>query len=100
LSTAKTAFTSWGVDVPIDRIVREYRNGEQPDAIHGAIAFYFGHKDEVEKFIAERECVQVQQDTPSAAPKGEAGARSTTAGAMKLTGDPLPGGCRPRLRDR
>ena len=47
--------------VPIDRIVGEYRDGEQPEAIrshyptlsleqvNGAIAFYLGHKEEVER---------------------------------------------------
>ncbi len=55
-----------GSRVPIDRIVREYRDGEQPEAIrshyptlsleqvNGAIAFYLDHKDEVEKVMAER----------------------------------------------
>ncbi len=59
-----------GSRVPIDRIVREYRDGEQPEAIrshyptlsleqvNGAIAFYLGHKDEVEKVMAEREHVE------------------------------------------
>jgi len=59
-----------GSRVPIDRIVREYRDGEQPEAIrshyptlsleqvNGAIAFYLGHKEEVEKVMAERERVE------------------------------------------
>jgi len=59
-----------GSRVPIDRIVRDYRDGEQPEAIrshyptlsleqvNGAIAFYLGHKDEVEKVMAERERVE------------------------------------------
>jgi hypothetical protein len=52
--------------VPLDFIVREFQQGESPEAIRsdfptlsqeqvcGAIAFYLGHKDEVEKAIAER----------------------------------------------
>jgi uncharacterized protein (DUF433 family) len=55
-----------GSRVPIDRIVWEYRNGEDPEAIqshypalsldqvNGAIAFYWEHKDEVERVIEER----------------------------------------------
>lgn len=56
-----------GSRVSIDFIVREYRNGEQPEAIqshyptltleqiNGGIAFYLSHKTEVEKGIVERE---------------------------------------------
>jgi uncharacterized protein (DUF433 family) len=70
LEHRENGFYLVGSRVPIDRIVREYRNGEQPEAIrshysalsleqvHGAIAFYLGHKDEVEKVMAERERVQ------------------------------------------
>lgn len=59
-----------GSRVPIDRIVREYRDGEQSEAIrshyptlsleqvNGAIAFNLSHKDEVEKVMAERERVE------------------------------------------
>src|SRR5437868_5930664 len=59
-----------GSRVPIDRLVREYRDGEQPEAIRshyptlspeqirGAIAFYLSHKDEVRKVMAERERVE------------------------------------------
>lgn len=66
----ESGFYVVGSRVPIDRIVREYRNGEQPEAIrshyptlsldqvNGAIAFYLGHKDEVEKVLAERERVE------------------------------------------
>jgi uncharacterized protein (DUF433 family) len=55
-----------GSRVPIDRVVWEYRNGEDPETIqshyptltleevNGAIAFYLNHKDEVEQAIAER----------------------------------------------
>lgn len=66
----ESGFYLVGSRVPIDRIVREYRDGEQPDAIrshyptlsleqvNGAIAFYLGHKEEVEKVMAERNRVE------------------------------------------
>lgn len=56
-----------GSRVALDFIVREFQHGESPEAIqshyptlsleqvNGAIAFYLGHKDEVQKGIAERE---------------------------------------------
>ena len=56
--------------VPLDCIVREYQKGEIPEAIrlhyptlsleqvYGAIAFYLGHRAEVESSIAEREQVE------------------------------------------
>jgi uncharacterized protein (DUF433 family) len=68
----ESGFYLVGSRVPIDRIVREYRDGEQPEAIrshyptlsleqvNGAIAFYLGHKEEVEKVIAEREQVEAE----------------------------------------
>jgi uncharacterized protein (DUF433 family) len=52
--------------VPIDRIVWEYRNGEDPETIrshyptlsleqvNGAIAFYQSHQEEVEQAMEER----------------------------------------------
>lgn len=55
-----------GSRVPIDRVVWEYRNGEEPTAIqshyptltleqvNGAIAFYLSHKEEVEQSMEER----------------------------------------------
>jgi uncharacterized protein (DUF433 family) len=69
-----------GSRVPIDRIVREYRDGEQPEAIrshyptlsmelvNGAIAFYLGHKEEVEKVTAEREHVEAEFSKSHPAP--------------------------------
>jgi uncharacterized protein (DUF433 family) len=66
----ESGFYLAGSRVPIDRIVREYRDGEQPEAIrshyptlsleqvNGAIAFYLGHKDEVEKVMAERKQIE------------------------------------------
>lgn len=55
-----------GSRVPIDRVVWEYRNGEDPETIqshyptlsleqvNGAIAFYLNQKDEVEHVMEER----------------------------------------------
>ena len=55
-----------GSRVPIDRIIWDYRNGEDPETIrshyptltleqvNGAIAFYQSHKEEVEKAMEER----------------------------------------------
>jgi uncharacterized protein (DUF433 family) len=52
--------------VPLDFIVREFQQGESPEAIrsdfptlsleqvYGAIAFYLGHKAEVERAMTER----------------------------------------------
>lgn len=56
-----------GSRVPLAHIIRQFQNGEQPEAIrlhyptltleqvYGAIAFYLGNKKEVEKDIAGRE---------------------------------------------
>jgi uncharacterized protein (DUF433 family) len=56
-----------GSRVPLAHVVREFERGESPEAIrshyptlsleqvYGAITFYLGHKEEVEKDIAERE---------------------------------------------
>ena len=66
----KTGFYVVGSRVPIDRIVWEYRNGEDPaaiqshyptlnlDQVNGAITFYRSHKDEVEQVIAERKLAE------------------------------------------
>lgn len=66
----KSGFYLVGSRVPIDRIVREYWDGEDPEAIrshyptlsleqvNGAIAFYLRHKGEVEKVMAERQHVE------------------------------------------
>src|SRR5258708_5096188 len=55
-----------GSRVPIDRIVWEDRNGEDPhaiqshyptlslDQVNGALTFYLNHKDEVEQVMEER----------------------------------------------
>ncbi|HTX76752.1 MAG TPA: DUF433 domain-containing protein [Terracidiphilus sp.] len=65
-----------GSRVPLDFIVREFREGESPEAIrsdfptltleqvYGAIAFYLGHQDEVDKAIVERD---LEEDAYSAA---------------------------------
>ena len=62
----ETGFYIVGSRVPIDRIIWEYHNGEDPEAIRahyptlsveqvrGAIAFYYHHKEEVEQAMEER----------------------------------------------
>jgi uncharacterized protein (DUF433 family) len=62
----ETGFYIAGSRVPIDRIVVEYRNGEDPaaiqshyptlslDQVNGAITFYLNHKDEVEQVMEDR----------------------------------------------
>jgi uncharacterized protein (DUF433 family) len=62
----ETGFYITGSRVPIDRLIWEYRNGEDPEAIRshyptltleqvrGAIAFYESHKEEVEQAMAAR----------------------------------------------
>jgi uncharacterized protein (DUF433 family) len=59
-----------GSRVPLAHLVREFQQGEPPEAIrshystlsleqvYGAITFYLGHKGEVENDIAERERVE------------------------------------------
>jgi uncharacterized protein (DUF433 family) len=59
-----------GSRVPLAVVVREFRNGQSPEAIrwafptlsleqvYGAITFYLGHKDEVDNDIAARERVE------------------------------------------
>jgi uncharacterized protein (DUF433 family) len=62
----ETGFYIAGSRVPIDRIISEYHNGEDPEAIrahyptlsveqvHGAIAFYHRHEEEIEKAMEDR----------------------------------------------
>src|SRR5690349_19476378 len=62
----ETGFYIVGSRVPIDRVIWEYRNGEDPETIrshyptltleqvNGAIAFYRKHKDEVAQVMEER----------------------------------------------
>ena len=59
-----------GSRVPLDCVVREFREGQSPEAIrsnfptlsleqvYGAITFYLGHKDEVDNDIAAHERVE------------------------------------------
>jgi uncharacterized protein (DUF433 family) len=59
-----------GSRVPLAHLVREFQQGEPPEAIrshystltleqvYGAITFYLGHNSEVENDIAERERVE------------------------------------------
>jgi len=68
-----------GSRVPLATIVREFRHGQSPEAIrssfptltleqvYGAITFYLGHKDEVNRDVAARERVEdVFSETHSA----------------------------------
>ena len=60
------SFYLFGSRVPLAHIVRQFQNGEPPEAIrlhyptlsleqvYGAITFYLGNKEEVEKDIIER----------------------------------------------
>ncbi|MGH9618904.1 MAG: DUF433 domain-containing protein [Bryobacteraceae bacterium] len=62
----ETGFYIAGSRVPIDRVIWEYRNGEEPETIrshyptlsleqvNGAIAFYQRHKEEVERTMEVR----------------------------------------------
>src|SRR4051794_28428564 len=62
----ETGFYIAGSRVPLDRIIWEYRNGEDPETIRShyltlsleqvneAIAFYQRHKEEVEQAMEER----------------------------------------------
>jgi hypothetical protein len=59
-----------GSRVPLDCVVREFREGQSPEAIrsdfptlsleqvYGAITFYLGHKDQVDSDMAAREGVE------------------------------------------
>ena len=59
-----------GSRVPLDCVVREFREGQFPETIrsdfpilslelvYGAITFYVGHKDQVDKDMAARERVE------------------------------------------
>ena len=56
-----------GSRVPLASVVREFQDGQSPEAIrsafptltlaqvYGAIAFYLGHKEEVDREVADRE---------------------------------------------
>jgi uncharacterized protein (DUF433 family) len=62
----EAGFYITGSRVPLDRIISEYRNGEEPETIrshyptlsleqvNGAIAFYQVHKEEVDRTMEER----------------------------------------------
>jgi|SRR5580658_10008653 uncharacterized protein (DUF433 family) len=66
--------------VPLDHVVREYQEGEPPEAIrshyptlsleqvYGAIAFYLGNRTEVERAMAERECEEDAYSEANPAP--------------------------------
>jgi uncharacterized protein (DUF433 family) len=69
-----------GSRVPLAHLVREFQQGEPPEAIrshyptlsleqvYGAITFYLGNKEEGEKDIAERERVEEEFTKTQAAP--------------------------------
>jgi len=86
--------------VPLDFIVLEFQQGESPEAIRSDFPtlslehFYLGHKDEVEKAMAER---AREEDAYSAA-EVRAHAAST-AGTAKLTMCQIPR-CWPSLPSR
>ena len=66
----ETGFYIAGSRVPIDRIIWEYHNGEDPEAIRAhyptlsleqvnvALAFYHHHKEEVEQAMEERKLAE------------------------------------------
>ena len=63
----ETGFYIAGSRVPIDRIIWEYCNGEDPQTIrshyatlsleqvNGAIAFYLGHRDVIDAYLKQSE---------------------------------------------
>ena len=65
-----TGFYVSGTRVPLDCIVREYRNGESPEVIrshfpvlrleqvYGAITFYLGHERDVDRSMREHELIE------------------------------------------
>jgi uncharacterized protein (DUF433 family) len=69
-----------GSRVPLAHLVREFQQGELPEAIrshyptlsleqvYGAITFYLGMKEEVQKDIAERERVEYEFSKAHPAP--------------------------------
>ena len=75
-----------GSRVPLGHIVREFQRGESPEAIrshyptlsleqvYGAITFYLGNKEEVERDITEREA---EEDAFSAAHPAPSGVKDT-----------------------
>ena len=69
-----------GSRVPLAHVAREFQAGESPEAIrshyptlsleavYGAIAFYLGHRDEVEDDLAERKRVEAEFSNAHPAP--------------------------------
>ena len=78
----ETGFYIVGSRVPIDRIVWEYRIGEDPETIqshyptltieqvNGAVAFYLNHKEEVEQVMEERRRAEDAYTVAHPAPPG------------------------------
>ena len=70
-----------GSRVPLAHVAREFQAGESPEAIrshypalsleavYGAIAFYLGHRDEVEDDMAERKRVEEEFSNAHPAPR-------------------------------
>ena len=70
-----------GSRVPLAHIAQEFQSGESPEAIrshyptlsleavYGAIAFYLGHRDEVESDMAERKRVEEEFTNSHPAPR-------------------------------
>ena len=104
-----------GSRVPLAHLVREFQQGEPPEAIrahyptlsveqvYGAIAYYLGNKEEVEKDIAEREREEDEFTKTHPTPpdiKEKFQRMRQQMLATKLTDDSLPGGCQPPRCDR
>ena len=104
-----------GSRVPLAHLVREFQQGEPPEAIrahyptlsveqvYGAIANYLGNKEEVEKDIAEREREEDEFTKTHPTPpdiKEKFQRMRQQMLATKLTDDSLPGGCQPPQCDR
>lgn len=89
----------------------EFQNGAAPEAIrldystlsleqvYGAITFYLGNKEEVERDMAELRRIEEEFMKAHPNPPGlkaeAAGATRANIVAANLTDDPLYGGCRP-----
>ena len=64
-----------GSRVPLASVVREFQEGQSPEAIrsalptltleqvYGAITFYLGHKEEVDREVVDREVKRVYPDS-------------------------------------
>ena len=103
-----------GSRVPLASIVREFLDGQSPEAIrsafptltleqvYGAITFYLGHRHEVDEDLAARERVEdtFSETHPAPADLKEKLERARRQPAVAVTRGPLPGGRQPPSRDR